>query len=109
MEDDVEKRHLAASERQKMKRLEAASPRREATSCRFVRINENIKIAYCLERKPVKHLNLRIRRDGSVYVSANMDVFAAGIFFFKLFSELCICPADDRKVAVGREPAGKLA
>ena len=51
MEDDVEKRRLAASERQKMKRLEAASPRREATSCRFVRINENIKIAYCLERK----------------------------------------------------------
>lgn len=84
MEDDVEKRHLAASERQKMKRLEAASPRREATSCRFVRINENIKIAYCLERKPVKNLNLRIRRDGSVYVSANMDVSCAEVDRFVL-------------------------
>lgn len=28
------------------------------------------EIAYQLERKPVKNLNLRVRRDGSVYVSA---------------------------------------
>lgn len=30
-----------------------------------------IEIQYQLERKPVKNLNLRIRSDGSVYVSAN--------------------------------------
>jgi hypothetical protein len=29
---------------------------------------------YTLERKNVKNLNLRIRRDGSVYVSANKSV-----------------------------------
>ncbi|NCC67014.1 MAG: M48 family peptidase [Clostridia bacterium] len=32
------------------------------------------EIAYQLEQKPVKNLNLRIRRDGSVYVSANERV-----------------------------------
>ena len=32
---------------------------------------ENREICYQLERKPVKNINLRIRKDGSVYVSAN--------------------------------------
>lgn len=32
------------------------------------------EIVYHLEQKPVKNLNLRIRKDGSVYVSANDDV-----------------------------------
>lgn len=32
------------------------------------------KIKYTLERKPVKNINLRIRTDGSVYVSANSRV-----------------------------------
>lgn len=32
------------------------------------------EIAYLLERKAVKNLNLRVRRDGSVYVSANRRV-----------------------------------
>ena len=32
------------------------------------------EIVYHLEQKPVKNLNLRIRKDGSVYVSANDSV-----------------------------------
>ncbi len=32
------------------------------------------EIRYCLERKQVRNLNLRIRHDGSVFVSANDDV-----------------------------------
>lgn len=32
------------------------------------------EIEYTLERKPVKNINLRVRRDGSVYVSANRRV-----------------------------------
>ena len=35
---------------------------------------EDREITYCLEYKNVKNLNLRIRKDGSVYVSANMRV-----------------------------------
>lgn len=35
---------------------------------------DDIKISYQLERKPVKNLNLRIRKDGSIYVSANEHV-----------------------------------
>lgn len=36
--------------------------------------SDNAEIQYQLERKQVKNLNLRIRSDGSVYVSANPDV-----------------------------------
>ena len=32
------------------------------------------KISYCLERKNVKNLNLRVRKDGAVFVSANETV-----------------------------------
>lgn len=32
------------------------------------------EIAYCLEQKAVKNLNLRIHQDGSVFVSANSEV-----------------------------------
>ena len=32
---------------------------------------EGRKICYQLERKNVKNLNLRVRKDGSVFVSAN--------------------------------------
>lgn len=35
---------------------------------------EKGEINYCLERKEVKNLNLRIRKDGNVFVSANNDV-----------------------------------
>ena len=37
------------------------------------------KIVFHLERKPVKNLNLRIRRDGSVFVSASRAVQYAEI------------------------------
>ena len=64
-----------------VKRLEAASPRGEATSCRFKRevLANGQTIVFHLERKPVKNLNLRIRRDGSVFVSANRTVPCAEI------------------------------
>lgn len=42
------------------------------TSMRTVNFGDR-SITYQLERKPVKNLNLRIRSDGSVYVSANTD------------------------------------
>lgn len=59
-----------------MKRLEAASPCGEAASCRFKRkvVANAQKIVFHLERKPVKNLNLRICRDGRVFVSANHTV-----------------------------------
>ena len=37
-------------------------------------ITEGQEIHYYLERKNVKNLNLRVRKDGSVYVSANESV-----------------------------------
>lgn len=45
----------------------------EITSQRSVSV-ENREIQYCLERKSVKNLNLRVRKDGSVFVSANRNV-----------------------------------
>lgn len=45
----------------------------ETTSQRSV-IVDGKEIHYCLERKNVKNLNLRVRKDGSVYVSANESV-----------------------------------
>ena len=41
-----------------------------ATSKRMV-LAEGREISYVLERKQVKNLNLRIRKDGSVFVSAS--------------------------------------
>lgn len=40
------------------------------------------EVVYCLEYKAVKNLNLRVRRDGSVYVSAHRRVPAAEIDAF---------------------------
>lgn len=37
------------------------------------------EITYCLEYKNVKNLNLRIRKDGSVYVSANLQVLPSQV------------------------------
>ena len=37
-------------------------------------VSDGKEIVYHLEQKPVKNLNLRIRKDGSVYVSANDNV-----------------------------------
>ena len=51
------------------------------------------QIAYELERKPVKRMNLRVRRDGSVHVSVPTRTSAATvisetIFFIK--SVICM-------------------
>ena len=40
---------------------------------------ENREISYLLEQKPVKNLNLRIHKDGRVFLSANPDVPASEI------------------------------
>lgn len=45
----------------------------ETSSARIV-VAEGREIHYCLERKNVKNLNLRIRKDGGVFVSANETV-----------------------------------
>lgn len=45
-------------------------------------ICEGQEIAYRLERKPVKNLNLRIRKDGSVWVSASGEVPAEDVDAF---------------------------
>ena len=94
--DILQKRQEAASPCGIPKRLEAASPRvnrlpaaspcGEAASSRFssscftreVSVGGQ-KIFFHLERKPVKNLNLRIRMDGGVFVSANRTVPCAEI------------------------------
>ena len=43
---------------------------------------ENREISYLLEQKPVKNLNLRIHKDGRVFLSANPDVPASEIDAF---------------------------
>ena len=43
---------------------------------------DGIEIRYCLERTPVKNINLRIRKDGSVFVSASALVPAEEIDAF---------------------------
>ena len=45
---------------------------------------ENREISYLLEQKPVKNLNLRIHKDGRVFLSANPDVPASEIDAFIL-------------------------
>lgn len=64
-----------------VKRIEAAPPCGEAGYGNLMREvgvdGENI--VFHLERKPVKNLNLRIRRDGIVLVSANQTVSCAEI------------------------------
>ena len=45
---------------------------------------QNLNIVYELERKSVKNVNLRVRSDGSVYVSANRFVSATQIDAFVL-------------------------
>ena len=36
-------------------------------------INNN-NISYCIERKQVKNINIRIKSDGIVYISANKNI-----------------------------------
>ena len=47
-------------------------------------------LTYQLERKPVKNMNLRISRDGSVYVSANQNISVAVIDAFVISKEVFI-------------------
>jgi predicted metal-dependent hydrolase len=63
-----------------MKRQKTASPCGEAYGS-FTRelVVDGQNIVVHLERKPVKNLNLRIRRDGIVFVSANRTVSCAEI------------------------------
>lgn len=80
----LQERPEAASPR--VNRLPASSPCGEVASSRFssscvtreVAVGTK-KIVFLLERKPVKNLNLRIRMDGNVFVSASPDVSCAEI------------------------------
>lgn len=54
------------------------------------------EIQFILERKPVKNLNLRIRRDGSVYVSANEMVPIDDVYDFIRRKGSFICKTVDR-------------
>lgn len=57
---------------------------------------QNRTVNYTLERKAVKNLNVRIKSDGSVYVSANNGVSLAEIETFLLSKAEFICKALDR-------------
>jgi hypothetical protein len=54
---------------------------------------ENMELEYHLERKNVKNLNLRIRKDGTVYVSASNRIAATEIDVFIKSKETYICNA----------------
>lgn len=54
---------------------------------------KNINIVYEIERKNVKNVNLRVRSDGSVYVSANRFVSATQIDAFVLSKAFFILEA----------------
>lgn len=64
------------------------------------------EITYQLEQKPVKNLNLRIRRDGSVYVSANERVSPKKADEFVLSKGKNILAAQKRleELALNRTP-----
>ena len=53
-------------------------------------------LTYSLERKPVKNLNLHVRKDGSVYVSANSRVPAKMVDEFLISKEHFILNAQKR-------------
>ena len=54
------------------------------------------EIRYILEQKPVKNLNLRIRKDGGVYVSANPNVPVQIVDEFVEGKENYICNAREK-------------
>ena len=56
----------------------------------------NEKICYCLERKTVKNLNLRVHKDGSVFVSANQQVPVSRIDSFVVSKGNYICSAQKK-------------
>ncbi len=59
-------------------------------------VSEGREITYCLERKAVKNLNLRIRKDGHVFVSANTSIPAKEIDVFVLSKASYILGAIDK-------------
>ena len=63
---------------------------------------ENREISYLLEQKPVKNLNLRIHKDGRVFLSANPDVPASEIDAFILSKASYIFAAQDKFAEIAR-------
>ncbi len=59
-------------------------------------IGKEHEIRYILEQKPVKNLNLRIRKDSSVYVSANPTVPVQIVDEFVEGKEKYICSAREK-------------
>lgn len=59
-------------------------------------IAEGREITYQLERKPVKNLNLRIRKDGSVYVSANKFISLSEVDAFVVSKGTYVLRAIDK-------------
>ena len=59
-------------------------------------IAEGREITYQLERKPVKNLNLRIRKDGSVYVSANKFISPSEVDAFVVSKGTYVLRAIDK-------------
>lgn len=64
--------------------------------------SENREIAYLLEQKPVKNLNLRIHKDGRVFLSANPDVPTSEIDAFILSKASYIFAAQDKFAEIAR-------
>lgn len=67
-------------------------------------LSEGAALTYSLERKSVKNLNLRIRRDGSIYVSANRRIPAKAIDDFVAGKSAFIRKAQ-AQMAAQRTPA----
>ena len=63
---------------------------------------ENREISYLLEQMPVKNLNLRIHKDGRVFLSANPDVPASEIDAFILSKASYIFAAQDKFAEISR-------
>lgn len=63
---------------------------------------ENREISYLLEQKPVKNLNLRIHKDGRIFLSANPDVPASEIDAFILSKASYIFAAQDKFAEIAR-------
>ena len=93
-----------------MKRIKAASPHGEVAYSSLTRelVVDGQNIVVNLERKPVKNLNLRIRRDGIVFVSANRTVSCTEIDrFVRSRSKYVLAALQKFKNAVRLSPQPK--
>ena len=69
---------------------------------------EGQPLEYTLERKPVKNVNLHVRKDGSVYVSANSSVSGQQVDAFLISKAKFILNAQKRfRAQVERRPQPK--